>query len=110
MSEMTVKTFFEEKIARKLSDVRGLSSSVNARYEFDISGDGGGIWTVDLTTEPGSVTSGSTGTAHCVIAASSAAFLDIVSGTMNPLMAYAGGKIKIQGDMGPLMKLQKVIG
>ena len=110
MFEMTPKAFFEEKIASKLSDARGLSDSVNARYEFDITGDGGGVWTVDLTTEPGSVSSGSTGTAHCVITAGSAAFMDIVSGTMNPLMAFARGKIKVAGDMGPLMKLQKVIG
>jgi putative sterol carrier protein len=110
MSEMTPKSYFEEKIAKKLTDKPDLSKSVNACYEFNIEGDGGGIWTVDLTKEPGSVTAGSTGTAKCVVTAKSPDFMNIVSGKMNPQMAFMSGKIKIKGDMGLAMKLQKVIG
>jgi len=108
MSE--VKSFFEEKIAKKLTDKPELSKSVNAIYEFNIEGDGGGVWTVDMTKEPGSVTTGSGGAAKCTVTAKAADFLNIVSGKMNPQMAFMSGKIKIKGDMGLAMKLQKVIG
>ncbi len=105
-----VKSYFEEKIAKKLSDKPELSKAVNAIYEFNIDGDGGGIWTVDLTKEPGTVAAGSGGAAKCTVSAKSADFLNIVSGKMNAQMAFMSGKIKIKGDMGLAMKLQKVIG
>jgi len=110
MSETTPKAFFEEKIAKKLADKPELSKAVNSIYEFNIEGDGGGVWTVDLTKEPGVVTSGSGGAAKCVVTAKSPDFMNIVSGKMNPQMAFMSGKLKIKGDMGLAMKLQKVIG
>ena len=36
--------------------------------------------------------------------------MNIVAGKMNPQMAFMSGKLKIKGDMGLAMKLQKVIG
>jgi putative sterol carrier protein len=36
--------------------------------------------------------------------------MNIVSGKMNAQMAFMSGKLKIKGDMGLAMKLQKVIG
>ncbi|MCA1827080.1 MAG: SCP2 sterol-binding domain-containing protein [Myxococcales bacterium] len=110
MADYTPKSYFEEKIAQKLKDKPETSKAVNAVYEFNITGDNGGVWTVDLTREPGTVTAGSTGTAKCTVTASSADFMNIVSGKMNPQMAFMSGKLKIKGDMGLAMKLQKVIG
>ena len=110
MADHTPKSYFEEKIAQKLKDKPDVSKAVNAVYEFNITGDNGGIWTVDLTREPGVVTAGSTGTAKCTVTAKSEDFMNIVSGKMNPQMAFMSGKLKIKGDMGLAMKLQKVIG
>jgi putative sterol carrier protein len=104
------KQYFEEKIAKKLQGNPDISKAVNSTYEFNITGDGGGVWTVDLTKEPGSVAPGSTGTAKCTVTCASSDFMNIVSGKMNPQMAFMSGKLKIKGDMGLAMKLQKVIG
>ena len=106
----TPKQYFEEKIAKKLQDKPDISKAVNSVYEFNITGDNGGVWTVDLTKEPGTVQAGSTGTAKCTVTCASADFMNIVSGKMNPQMAFMSGKLKINGDMGLAMKLQKVIG
>jgi putative sterol carrier protein len=106
----TPKQYFEEKIARKLQDRPDISKAVNSVYEFNITGDNGGVWTVDLTKEPGAVTAGSTGGAKCTVTAATGDFMNIVSGKMNPQMAFMSGKLKIKGDMGLAMKLQKVIG
>jgi putative sterol carrier protein len=35
-------------------------------------------------------------------------FAQIVAGEQNPTTAYMTGKLKIQGDMGAAMKLQKL--
>jgi putative sterol carrier protein len=104
------KQYFEEKIAKKLQASPEISKAVNSTYEFNITGDGGGVWTVDLTKEPGSVAAGSTGTAKCTVTCASTDFMNIVSGKMNPQMAFMSGKLKIKGDMALAMKLQKVIG
>src|SRR5258707_3608022 len=106
----TPKAYFEEKIVQKLKDKPETSKAVNAVYEFNITGDNGGVWTVDLTKEPGVVTPGTTGVAKCTVTASSGDFMNIVSGKMNAQMAFMSGKLKIKGDMGLAMKLQKVIG
>ena len=63
----TPKSYFEEKIAQKLKDKPETSKAVNSIYEFNITGDNGGVWTVDLTKEPGSVAAGSTGAAKCTV-------------------------------------------
>jgi len=110
MSDVTPKMYFEEKIAKKLAEKPEISKQVNAIYEFNIDGDGGGIWTVDLTKEPGVVTAGSGGAAKCIVSAKSPDFLNIIAGKMNPQMAFMSGKLKIKGDMGLAMKLTKVIG
>ena len=110
MADITPKQYFEEKIAKKLLDKPELSKAVNASYEFNITGDTGGIWTVDLTREPGVVSVGSTGVAKCVVTCAASDFLNITSGKMNPQMAFMSGKLKIKGDMGLAMKLTKIIG
>ena len=110
MPDQTPKSFFEEKIAQKLKDKPETSKAVNSIYEFNITGENGGVWTVDLTQEPGVVTPGTTGQAKCTVTATTGDFMNIVSGKMNPQMAFMSGKLKIKGDMGLAMKLQKVIG
>ena len=110
MADFTAKSYFEEKIAQKLKDKPETSKAVNAVYEFNITGDNGGVWTVDLTKEPGVVSAGSSGVAKCTVTASSSDFQNIVTGKTNPQMAFMSGKLKIKGDMGLAMKLQKVIG
>jgi len=37
-------------------------------------------------------------------------YTQLKSGSLNPMMAVMGGKVKIKGDMGLAMKLQSLIG
>jgi len=107
----TPKQYFEEKIAKKLADAKPEErEKINATYEFNITGDNGGVWTVEILKEKASVQAGSQGAAKCTVTAASADFMNIVSGKMNAQMAFMSGKLKIKGDMGLAMKLQKVIG
>src|SRR2546428_2151492 len=105
MAEQTPKSYFEEKIARKLVEKPETSKAVNSIYEFNITGENGGVWTVDLTKEPGSVQAGSTGNAKGLVTCPANDFLDIVSRQMNPEMAVMSGQLKVNGDMGLAMKL-----
>ena len=54
-----------------------------------------------------SVTEGG-GEADTTITTSEESFMAIVRGEQNPTTAYMTGKLKIKGDMGAAMKLQKL--
>ena len=87
------------------------AQKINASYLFDIGGDGGGKWFVDLTKPADWVTSGTSETqAQCTITINKAEdWVALASGKMNPTMAFMQGKIKVKGDMSLALKLQSLL-
>jgi putative sterol carrier protein len=83
----------------------GKTAGMNHSYLFDI--DGAGKWKVDVADGKVSVTEGGED-ADAVISASDETFQKIISGEQNPTSAYMTGKLKVKGDMGAAMKLQKL--
>jgi putative sterol carrier protein len=81
------------------------TAGMNNSYVFDI--DGVGQWKVDVDDGKVTVTEGG-GDADVVISTSQETFEKIVAGDVNPTSAYMTGKLKIKGDMGAAMKLQKL--
>ena len=79
---------------------------MNNTYVFDI--EGAGTWTVAVDDGQIHVTEGDGGGGDCTISASAENFERIVSGEQNPTAAYMSGKLKVKGDMGQAMKLQKL--
>jgi putative sterol carrier protein len=81
------------------------TAGMSNAYVFDI--EGAGTWTVRV--EKGAVTvSEGAREADCTIQASAETFARILSGDQNPTTAYMTGKLKVRGDMGAAMKLQKL--
>jgi putative sterol carrier protein len=99
----SVQEFFEG-LPAKVSRER--IAGINNTYVFDI--EGAGTWTVALADGSLTVTEGAAATADCTISASEENFEKIVAGEQNPTTAYMTGKLKIKGDMGAAMKLQKL--
>ena len=98
----TTREFFEGLPARAdASKLAGMNNS----YVFDI--DGAGMWMVTVEDGAVSVREGE-GEADCTISASEENFQKILSGEQNATAAYMTGKLKIKGDMGAAMKLQKL--
>ncbi len=83
----------------------GKTAGMNNSYVFDI--DGAGTWTVRVADGSVAVDEGDTG-GDCTLAASAETFEGVVKGEQNPTAAYMSGKLKIKGDMGAAMKLQKL--
>jgi putative sterol carrier protein len=81
------------------------AAGLTATYLFEI--DGAGTWTVDVDDGKVAV-SENAGDADCTISASSETFMKIARGEQNPTAAYMSGKLKVKGDMGQAMKLQKL--
>jgi putative sterol carrier protein len=105
----SVKDVFEKHLPPRLAAKPDVVSKINAVYQFNISGPGGGSWVVDCTAPGGKIEAGATGNAKCTVAATDQDFLNIVNGKLNPQMAFMSGKLKIQGDMGLAMKLQLIL-
>ncbi len=98
----TVQEFFATLPTRAdASKTAGMTNS----YVFDI--EGAGQWKVDVDDGAVTVTEGG-GDADATISTSQETFEKIVAGEQNPTSAYMTGKLKIKGDMGAAMKLQKL--
>jgi putative sterol carrier protein len=97
----TVQEFFETLPQRDASATAGMNNS----YLFDI--EGAGQWLVNVTDGNVAVSEGG-GEADTTISTSEESFLAISRGELNPTSAYMTGKLKIKGDMGAAMKLQKL--
>jgi putative sterol carrier protein len=97
----TVQEFFDTLPQRDASKTEGMNNS----YLFDI--EGAGQWVVSVADGAISVTEGG-GEADTTISTSEESFLAISRGELNPTSAYMTGKLKIKGDMGAAMKLQKL--
>ena len=101
---MAAKDFFDTLPSR--ADAAKLAGMSNS-YLFDIEGEG--QWHVTVADGAIAVAEGG-GDADTTISTSGETFEKIVAGEQNPTTAYMTGKLKIKGDMGAAMKLQKLFG
>jgi putative sterol carrier protein len=100
---MTTAREFFETLEDRVD--RSKTAGMNNSYLFDI--DGAGKWKVDVNDGKVTVTEGGED-ADATISASEETFTKMVNGEQNPTSAYMTGKLKVKGDMGAAMKLQKL--
>ena len=98
----SVREFFE---GLETSVDTSKTAGMNNSYVFDV--EGAGSWLVAVSNGSVDVTEGG-GEADVTIQTSEENFLRILNGEMNPMAAYMQGKLKVRGDMGAAMKLQKL--
>ncbi len=106
---MTPKEIFETKIANRLASDSGKAKAkeIDAIYQFNVTGDDGGEWIVDLKTA--TVSAGKAPVADCTITVGSADFVNLVAGTVPGPQLFMMGKLQIAGNMGLAMKLTSVL-
>uniref|UniRef100_A0A672L9K9 Hydroxysteroid dehydrogenase-like protein 2 n=1 Tax=Sinocyclocheilus grahami TaxID=75366 RepID=A0A672L9K9_SINGR len=84
--------------------------TTEAVYRFDLSGEHAGVWYIDLKNDAGSAGSGDPPTkADVIMTLDSADFIKMFGGRLKPTMAFMSGKLKIKGDMGLAIKLEKMM-
>ena len=94
---------FFERLESRVDSTK--AAGLTASYRFEI--DGAGTWHVDVDDGKVSVSENG-GDADTTISASADTFMKIANGEQNPTSAYMSGKLKVKGDMGQAMKLQKL--
>ncbi|RKH19895.1 SCP-2 sterol transfer family protein [Corallococcus praedator] len=107
----TAKDIIETDIPAVLKEKPELAKDINAIIHFDISGEGGGKWTLDATKSEGWVSSGIEGASKMTVTVSNDDFVKIREKKLNAQMAAMQGKLKFKPmDMGLAMKLAKLLG
>jgi putative sterol carrier protein len=99
---MTIQEFFGS-LSERIDASK--TAGMTGRYAFNV--EGVGQWTVAVDDGAVTVAEGP-GEADCTITASEKTLTKIVNRESNPTTAFMMGKLKIDGDMGAAMKLQKL--
>ena len=101
-----------------MSDVQQVMNAMAANFDaskvgdmdasvvFDLSGDDGGQWTAVIANGAAEVTEGAQDGATATIKMDAGDFVDMSKGDLNPMTAFMTGKVKVDGDLGTVMKLQ----
>ncbi|MCR9287624.1 SCP2 sterol-binding domain-containing protein [bacterium] len=103
---MTAKEFLTN-LPSQVPD--GMLDDVETNFHFDISGEGGGQFAIEVSNGKMTVHESFIGVEKCKITGSQDNFIKVLSGKLNPMMAVLTGKIKIS-NQGELIKYAKVFG
>ena len=107
---MTSKDILETEIPNVLKAKPELAKDINSVIHFNVTGDNGGTWTLDLTKPDNWVSTGANGEPKMTITVSNADFVAIREKKLNAQMAAMQGKLKFKPmDMGLAMKLAKLL-
>ena len=94
-----------DTILEQIKERAGSASALGKTLKFDF-GDEGKVF-IDGTGDANEV-SAEDNDADCTIALSTENMKGLMSGDLNPMMAFMSGKLKVDGDMSIAMKLQKL--
>src|SRR5487761_483277 len=94
----TAPSRFQKEAARGLDAV----------YQFDLSGDGGGKWQMIIKNDQCEVKEGQAASANITITMTASDYLDMINGKLNGQMAFMMGKLKLAGAMGLALRLQSL--
>jgi putative sterol carrier protein len=95
-----------ERAAQKIADNPDQAREVGAVYRLSLDGEGGGQWIIDLKNEPG-VREGSA-EADCALSMAASDYVDLVEGRVTAQQLFFTGKLRVEGDMGLAVKMQKL--
>jgi putative sterol carrier protein len=106
VAAVAARAFFEGlEVRAERANLDGLDNS----YRFEIEGEGS--WNVRVHAGRVVVTEGpEDGSADATVRMNAEVFDQLASGRQNPATAYLRRKIKVDGDLGAVMKLQRLFG
>ena len=101
------KELFDVMVPEALKKWPDKAKEVNAIYCFKITGDGGGEWTVNLTSDEPNCVVGDAGNAQCSIEVAAEDFKTMLTNPQVGMQLYFQGKLKVTGDPMLATKLQQ---
>jgi putative sterol carrier protein len=100
---MTIAELFEMMPSAFKADA---APGVNAVIQFSLTGEQAAEYYVTIADGKCQVDEGKHESPVATLSIKALDYLDLVSGKLNPQMAFMQGKLKLSGDMGLLMRFQ----
>ena len=90
-----------KEIFTKMTEVFSPSAAkgMDAVFQFNITGEGGGNWNVAIKDEACQVQEGTHDSPTTTLTMSAETWLGIVNKTLNSMQAFMGGQLKVTGDI-----------
>lgn len=96
----------DSKIRRMMADMPAAfkperAVGVNATVRYDLTGEGGSMWTTWISEEGCKVVEGDGGveTPTLTVTMDAADYIEMMAGRLDPMQAFMLGKIRINGDI-----------
>lgn len=86
------------------------AAGTNMTLLFELTGDGGGQWHVAIADGKLDVNEGAAADPTATVKMDANDFQAMSSGSLNPMMAFMTGKVKVEGDLNSVMKFQSLVG
>jgi len=85
------------------------AQGINGVALFDLSGEGGGKWTISVSDGEISVEEGETTPPDVTLSMAADDFVAMANGELNPVSAFMQGRIKMSGNTALAMRLQSIL-
>ena len=103
------KDWFEKELPEKVKDDPNKVEGFDGVLSFQITGDQGGNWNVEIRDKVLNVSEGTHEKPDIQVTMKDADFVNFINGKLNGQMAFMTGKLKVKGNMQLAMKLNKLI-
>lgn len=103
-----VQKLFNEDLTRALATNGDAARKIGGKYQMNITGEGGGSWTIDLVSNPPTITSGTATDAGVTIDVANSDFQTLVADPGAGMKLFFAGKLKVKGNQMLAMNLQKL--
>ena len=104
-----IQKLFNEELPAALQKNAEAAKQIGAKYQINISGDGGGEWYIDVSDTGPKAEKGNPGNADCTISITSEDFQKLHENPQaNGMQLFFSGKLKVTGNQMLAMKLQKL--
>lgn len=103
------RVFFEETLGVTLLHLVADALPEEVTVGFQISGPGGGDWQVSRTNLGPRLGPLQAGPRDCTVRCSSAVFMGMVDGSIDPRDAFLDGRLRLVGDIGLALRLKGIL-
>jgi putative sterol carrier protein len=86
------------------------ADGINADVQLHLTGIQGGDWVVSLRSGHCSVAPGTVSNPRVNLSADAQDFVGVVTGRVNPMMAFMTGRLRVQGDMALAARFPNMFG
>lgn len=104
-----IQKLFNEELPATLAKNGDAAKQIGAKYQINVTGEGGGEWFIDVSSSGPKAEQGNPGTAECTITITSEDFQKLYENPQaNGMQLFFAGKLKVSGNQMLAMKLQQL--